>query len=385
VGATHGLAGRAAGEKHFMKTLYGLTPDEIEAFVIAQGLPKYRAAQLMGWIYQKNVLAWDEIRNLPKEMLQKLSENIRLTALQPDEGKKTVAAGTTKFLFKTGDGHFLESVLISRMDATDPEDGEEAIPQGRRETVCVSTQLGCKVQCVFCASGQAKFTRNLTTGEIVEQVARIARMKGKKITNVVFMGMGEPLDNYEATLKAVRILIEPWGFGFGARRVTVSTSGITPKILEFVKAVDGRVRLSVSLHSSIDEVRSTLVPINRRYPLKDLISALRRINQDLKRDITFEYTLIAGVNDSEEEAEGVSIIAKPLRAKINVIPYNPIAEYPHKAPTPEATERFCEQLERRGLHVILRKTVGHDIDAACGQLRLDRERRTERAPRNSSR
>ena len=358
-----------------MKTLYGSTPDEIETFVLAQGLPKFRSVQLLNWIYQKNVLAWDEIKNLTKDMLQKISGEIRLTALEPTEEKKAVAGGPTKFLFKTADGHVLESVLISQKDATDVQEDEEALPQGRRETVCVSTQLGCKVQCAFCASGQGKFTRNLTAGEIVEQVARIARMTGKKITNVVFMGMGEPLDNYEATLKAVRIFIEPWGFGFGARRVTVSTSGITPKILEFVKAVDGRVRLSVSLHSSIDEVRSSLVPINRRYPLKELVSALRRINQDLKRDITFEYTLIAGVNDSEEEAEGVAMIAKPLRAKINVIPYNPIAEFPHKAPTPEATDRFCEQLERRGLHVILRKTVGRDIDAACGQLRLDRSMR----------
>ncbi|OGX13311.1 MAG: 23S rRNA (adenine(2503)-C(2))-methyltransferase [Omnitrophica bacterium RIFOXYB12_FULL_50_7] len=355
-----------------MKALYGSTSDEIETFVIAQGLPKYRAAQILDWIYQKNVLAWDEIKNLPKDALQKLSGEIRLTALEPGEEKKAVAGGPTKFLFKTPDGHFLESVLISQKDAPDSREGEETIPQGRRETVCVSTQLGCKIQCAFCASGQGKFTRNLTAGEIVEQVARISRMTGKKITNVVFMGMGEPLDNYEATLKAVRILIEPWGFAFGARRVTVSTSGITPKILEFVKAVDGRVRLSVSLHSSIDEVRSSLVPINQRYPLKELVSALRRINQDLKREITFEYTLIAGVNDSDEEAEGIAMIAKPLRAKINVIPYNPIAEFPHKAPTPEATERFCDQLERRGLRVTLRQTVGRDIDAACGQLRLDR-------------
>ncbi len=358
-----------------MKTLYGSAPDEIEALVIAQGLPKYRAAQLLNWIYQKNVLAWDEIKNLPKEALQKISEKENLTALEPGEEKKTAAGGSTKFLFKTRDGHLLETVLISQKDAVDAQEDEETMTSGGRETVCVSTQLGCKVQCVFCASGQGKFTRNLTAGEIVEQVARVSRMTGKKITNVVFMGMGEPLDNFEETLKAVRILIEPWGFGFGARRVTVSTSGITPKILEFVKAVDGRVRLSVSLHSSIDEVRSTLVPINRRYPLKDLVSALRRINQDLKRDITFEYTLISGVNDSQEEAEGVAILAKPLRAKINVIPYNPIAEYPHKAPSPEDCERFCESLKDRGLHVTLRKTAGREIDAACGQLRLDRSMR----------
>jgi len=359
-----------------MKTLYGSTPDEIEGLVIAQGLPKYRAVQLLNWIYQKNVLIWDEIKNLPKDATQKLSERVSLTTLEPGEEKKAESGGPTKFLFKTADGHFLESVLISQKDAPGSQENEETISQSRRETVCVSTQLGCKIQCAFCASGQGKFTRNLTAGEIVEQVARIARMTGKKITNVVFMGMGEPLDNFEETLKAVRILIEPWGFAFGARRVTVSTSGITPKILEFVKAVDGRVRLSVSLHSSIDEVRSGLVPINRRYPLKELVSALRRINQDLKREITFEYTLIAGVNDSEEEAEGVSMIAKPLRAKINVIPYNPIAEFPHKAPAPEAAEHFCDQLERRGLRVTLRQTVGRDIEAACGQLRLNRAKRT---------
>jgi 23S rRNA (adenine2503-C2)-methyltransferase len=360
-----------------METLYGSTPEEIESLVIAQGFPKYRATQLLEWIYKKNVLTWDEIRNLPKEMLQRLSEAAHLVTLEPVEEKKAVSGGPEKFLFKTEDGHFLESVLISRTHCHISLSERLKTLPGSRQTVCVSTQLGCKVQCAFCASGQGKFTRNLTAGEIVEQVARISRMTGKKITNVVFMGMGEPLDNFDATLKAVHILIEPWGFAFGARRVTVSTSGIIPKILEFVKAVDGRVRLSVSLHSSIDEVRNSLVPINRRYPLKDLASALRKINQDLKCDITFEYTLIAGLNDTEEEVEGISMIAKPLRAKINVIPYNPIAEFPHKAPTPEAVERFCAELKRRGLHVTLRQALGRDIDAACGQLRLDRVRRAE--------
>jgi 23S rRNA (adenine2503-C2)-methyltransferase len=369
-----------------MNTLYGFNPEEMEALVVSNGLPRYRASQLLDWIYQKNVLAWDEIKNLPKDALQKLSREIRLTALEPVEEKKSAAGGSTKFLFRTSDGHLLESVLIPRKDFLDDEESEDANVKNRRETVCVSTQLGCKIQCVFCASGQGKFIRNLTSGEIVEQVARISRMTAKKITNVVFMGMGEPLDNFDATLKAVRILIEPWGFAFGARRVTVSTSGITPKILEFVKAVDGRVRLSVSLHSSIDEVRSSLVPINRRYPLKELASALRKVNRDLKREITFEYTLIAGVNDSAEEAEGISILARPLKAKINVIPYNPIAEFPHKAPPPEAAERFCAMLKDRGLHVTLRRTAGQEIDAACGQLRLDRmSSRAQRATDNAQR
>ncbi len=352
-----------------MKTLYGATPDEIEAIVLSEGLPKYRASQLSEWIYHKHILTWSEAKNLPQTAIQQLSRKVSLTSLEVSEEKKAAVGGSSKFLFKTVDGHFLESVLIAQKDVADSEEDEEV---GGRQTVCVSTQLGCKVRCAFCASGRSPFIRNLTAGEIVEQVARIARITGRKITNVVFMGMGEPLDNFDATLKAVRILIEPWGFAFSARRITVSTSGLTPKILDFVKAVDGRVRLSVSLHSSIDDVRSTLVPINRRYPLKDLASALRKINQDLKREITFEYTLIPEVNDSTEEAEGVAIIAKPLHAKINVIPYNPIAEFPHKAPTLEQAERFCGELERRGLRVMLRRTEGRDIDAACGQLRLDR-------------
>ncbi|HOW87220.1 MAG TPA: 23S rRNA (adenine(2503)-C(2))-methyltransferase RlmN [Candidatus Omnitrophota bacterium] len=347
-----------------MKTLYGLTDKEVLELVGSLGLPKYRAAQLLGWVYQKNALAWEEIKNLPKAALQELSKVTALVSLEPFEEKRSADGSSVKFLFKTRDGHLLESVLISNKD---------------RQTVCVSTQLGCKIRCAFCASGQGGFVRDLTAGEIVEQVARVSRMTGKKITNVVFMGMGEPLDNFDATFKAVHILIEPWGFAFGARRVTVSTSGIVPKILDFVKSVDGRVRLSVSLHSSIEEVRTKLVPINKRYPLKELLSALRKVNQGLKREITFEYTLIAGVNDSDEEAEGVAMLARPLHAKINIIPYNPVAEFDHKAPSPEAAEHFCAHLKKLGLHVTLRQTEGKEIDAACGQLRLDRAQSAERS------
>lgn len=339
----------------------GLDLPECEKVVTSLGFPRYRAAQLLSGIYQKNLRDWNQIPGLPQNFRDTLSEKYVLTVLRSEEARG-MNKGSQKFLFETRDRHFLESVLISQKD---------------RQTVCVSTQLGCKVKCAFCASGKGPFLRNLTAGEIVEQVLEIARQTGRKITNVVFMGMGEPLDNFEATLKAVRILTEPWGFGLGARRVTVSTAGITPKILEFVKRVDGRVRLSVSLHSSQEEVRSELVPINRRYSLKDLTATLKKINRDLKREITFEYTLIGGVNDSEEEALGVAAIAKPLRAKINIIPYNPVREYGHKPPAAAAVQRFCRLLEKQGLRVMLRQTAGQDIDAACGQLRLDREKRTE--------
>lgn len=340
-----------------MKALCGLDLGEIETIVKNHGFPLYRAKQLLDWLYKKQAVLWKELKNLPKEFCETLSKQYTLTSLELIEAWPDPSGATTKFLFKTHDGHWLESVLISQKD---------------RETVCVSTQLGCKIKCAFCASGQGPFFRNLDAGEIVEQVIRIARETGKKITNVVFMGMGEPLDNFDATLKAVRILIEPWGFAMSARRVTVSTSGITPKILAFVKSVDGRVRLSVSLHSSKEEVRSKLVPINRRYSLKELVATLRKINQELKREITFEYTLIDGINDSEEEIRGVIGIAKPLRAKINVIPYNPVREFGSGRPSDEKVDRFCEALERGGLKVMVRKTAGQDIDAACGQLRLDR-------------
>ncbi len=344
-----------------MESIYGLDLREIEALVASFGLPKYRATQLLERIYKKNALSWDEVPALPAATRAKIAQKFRLTALRPVE-KLGADAGSSKFLFETEDGHLLESVLIS---------------QKGRETVCVSTQLGCKVKCVFCASGKGPFIRNLSAGEIVEQVARIARQTGRKITNVVFMGMGEPLDNFESTLKAVRLLTEPWGFALGARRVTVSTAGITPKILEFVRLVDGRVRLSVSLHSSKEEVRSELVPINRRYSLKELVAVLKKINRDLKREITFEYTLIEGVNDSGEEALGVAAIAKPLKAKVNIIPYNPVSEFGHKPPSAQTVQNFCRTLEKKGVRVMLRQTAGQEIDAACGQLRLDRARRTE--------
>lgn len=193
-----------------------------------------------------------------------------------------------------------------------------------------------------------------------------------KITNIVFMGMGEPLDNYEATMRAVEILTAEWGFGLGGRRITVSTSGLTPRIEQFVRDSRGRVRLSISLHSSSQETRSRLVPINKKYRLDELIQTLEKIHRTLKREITFEYTLIDGVNDSIQEARGVARIASRLGAKVNIIPYNPIREMDYKTPSRERVESFRKLLEEKHVRVIVRQTAGRDIDAACGQLRLDR-------------
>jgi len=335
------------------KSLYGLNPEEIQDFLKPLNLPSYRAEQLLDWLYKKNITSWDEASNLPRE----IAETFSLTTLKPEEGGE--GKESKKFLFRTHDNHLLESVLISQSD---------------RETICLSTQLGCKIGCPFCASGKGPFDRDLTAGEIVEQVVWIKRLTGKKITNIVYMGMGEPLDNFEATMKSLEILTEDWGFGMGGRRITVSTSGITHRILEFVEKMGGRVRLSVSLHSSKPEVRDELVPINRRYTLKDLIETLEKVHRELKRDITFEYTLLQDINDSEEEAKGVAKIAKSLQAKVNLIPYNPIAEADYKRPTEARIKAFAKILESSGVKTMVRQTAGREIDAACGQLRLDRSK-----------
>ena len=310
------------------------------------------------------------MKNLPKKLLGKLSESSLVSVLKLRETPKSNDQSSQKYLFETQDGHFLESVLIV---------------QGGRNTVCVSTQLGCKMKCSFCASGMGKFVRNLTAGEIIEQVSRVARTLSplevgngrdrslQAITNVVFMGMGEPLDNYDATLRAIKILMADWGFGLGGRRITVSTCGIIPKIEQFVKDVDGRVRLSISLHSSQQTVRNELVPINKRYNLDDLMSALEQLYRKLKREITFEYTLIQGMNNSPEAASGLARLANRIHAKVNIIPYNPVREADYQSPTPAQVKTFCALLEKKGVRVTVRQTAGRDINAACGQLRLDLE------------
>ncbi len=338
-------------------SLYGLELKEAEELFKAWGEPAYRARQIAEWLYHRHAGRWEEISNLPKPLLEKLKSVFQLKSLNLKDKIRAPQGQSAKFLFETSDRHLLESVLISQ--------------QGR-ETVCVSTQLGCKMKCVFCASGKS-FNRNLTSGEIVEQVAWIEKALGKRVSNVVYMGMGEPLDNFEATLKSLRILQADWGFALGARRITVSTVGIIPKIEEFVKKMGGRVRLSISLHTSDEKRRSELVPINRRYSLAHLVKTLREIGRKLKREITFEYTLLEGVNDMPEEAKGVLRIAKPLRAKVNLIPYNPIREADFRRPSRDRIETFRKILQKGGVPVTVRQTAGREINAACGQLRLDRE------------
>ncbi len=330
---------------------------ELQLFLESLKIQKYRADQILDWLHKKHVMDFSEMKNISKELQDVLAQQARVYTLTLIEVPESKDHESLKYLMKTEDGHLLESVLIA---------------QGGRQTVCVSTQLGCRIRCSFCASGKGKFGRNLTAGEIVEQVSVISRHQKKQVTNVVFMGMGEPLDNYEATMKAIEILTADWGFELGGRRITVSTSGITPMVEKFVHDSRGRVRLSVSLHSSDQETRSKLVPINKKYQLSDLIQTLEKIHKVLRREITFEYTLIDGVNDSPAEARGVGKIASRLGAKVNLIPYNPIREMDYKTPSNERLESFRKLLVGKNVRVTVRQTAGRDIDAACGQLRLDR-------------
>ncbi len=338
--------------------LRSLDYKELAAFLKSFNLPRFRTDQILDWLHKKNVLGFSEMKNLSPTLQNKLSESSEVSVLSLQEVPESKNHESSKYLMKTQDGHLLESVLIS---------------QSGRRTVCVSTQLGCRIRCSFCASGKGKFGRNLSAGEIVEQVSQISRHIKEPVSNIVFMGMGEPLDNYEATMRAIEILTENWGFDLGGRRITVSTSGLTPMIEKFVHDSRGRVRLSISLHSSDQETRSYLVPINRKYKLDELIQMLEKIHKTLKREITFEYTLIQGINDSAKEAQGVGRIAARLGAKVNLIPYNPIREMDYKSPAPAQVELFRQSLEKKNVHVTVRQTAGRDIDAACGQLRLDRE------------
>lgn len=337
--------------------LRNLNQAELIEFLAKFKIPRFRAVQILDWLYKKSAVDITEMKNLPADVKKLLSEHAKASVLTTVEVPESKNHESFKYLMKTEDGHLLESVLIA---------------QSGRSTVCVSTQLGCRMNCSFCASGKGKFGRHLTAGEIVEQVSLISRHRQTPVSNIVFMGMGEPLDNYEATMKAIEILMADWGFGLGGRRITVSTSGLTPMIERFVQDARGRVRLSISLHSSKQNTRSELVPISKKYKLAELIQMLDKIHKTLKREITFEYTLIGNVNDSDEEARGVARIAVRLGAKVNIIPYNPIREMSYQTPAKERIEHFRNLLEEKRVRVTVRQTAGRDIDAACGQLRLDR-------------
>lgn len=318
----------------------------------AAGEKAYRSGQLWNWLHVKQVLSWDEMKNLPVPFRERLAGAFEI---EPVKALKVQgqAPETRKILVGLRDGECVEEVLI---------------PARERRTLCVSSQVGCRFACAFCASGQGGFGRNLEAGEIVGQVLLGSREYGDRPTNIVYMGMGEPFDNYDAVLKSIRIINDGQGINIGARHITISTSGVIPGI-ERMAGEGFQVELSVSLHAPDDALRDKLMPVNRRYPIAQLIEACARYVAATKRIITFEYTLIRGVNDSRAQAVALASLARRLPSKINLIPLSPVEGFEGLPPADGTIDMFIDVLAKAGVTSMVRASKGTNISAACGQLR----------------
>ncbi len=345
-----------------MKTgIKSLRLDELQQLM----QPAFRAQQIADWLYRKRARSFEEMTDLPRPLREQLAAQFdpgNLEAVRVLGSRDT----TQKFLFRLSDGNLIESVLIPASPALYGSRSD-------RRTICVSTQVGCAYGCKFCASGLEGWKRNLRADEIVDQLVAVERESGERIDNVVFMGMGEPLANYENLLRSIGIINAPWGLGIGARHITVSTSGLAPQIRKL--AEQGlQIRLAVSLHGATDEVRDRIMPVNKKYPLAVLFDACRYYTQRKKQRITFEYILIAGINDSDRQADELTRHAREFQAKINLIPYNTVEDLTWNRPSQRRQEAFLAILRRKGVAATLRREKGGDIAAACGQLRLQTQR-----------
>jgi 23S rRNA (adenine2503-C2)-methyltransferase len=344
-----------------------LTRDELASELEKLGQPGFRAAQLCRWIYLSRAKTLEEMTDLPAALRTTFSGRFALRPLT--QVKETGSKDTTrKFLFRLRDEQMIETVLIPASPALY---GERA----NRRTICISSQVGCAYGCKFCASGLDGLKRNLTAGEIVAQFLAVEELSGEDISNIVFMGMGEPFANYENLMRAIGILNAPWGIGLGARNMTVSTSGLVPRIREFADQ-PLQIRLAISLHGATDDVRGKIMPVNRKYPLSELLDACEYYSSRKHRHLSFEYILIRGINDTDEQALALAAHARRLRAKVNLIPYNTVVGLDWQRPTQSVQKRFLDLLRARDIPATLRREKGHDIAAACGQLRLQHASRS---------
>ena len=333
--------------------LKGLASRELADFMTAMGQKPYRARQLASWIFGKGACQFAQMTDFSAELREKLGQAARITCLQLIDSQ-TSADGTTKYLFGLADGASVESVYI---------------PDENRRTLCVSTQVGCKLGCAFCLTGAAGFTRDLQPAEIVDQVLRArALAPDGRVTNIVLMGMGEPLDNFDNTLAAIKILTDPEYGIIGARKITLSTAGLAPGIARLAREFS-KVKLAVSLNSATDSVRERIMPVNKKYPLAELARALEEFPLPRGRRITLEYVLLEGVNDSQADAERLGRFAKRFPSKINLIPFNPAPGINFGRPSDQKVEMFKKWLFEMDIPAFIRKSKGQDILAACGQLR----------------
>lgn len=356
------------------KSLLGESLESFESEILAADFPKYRAKQVFDWIFKKRISDWDSMKNLPKAFLEWLRANyvIDPTKILLDKQSNDV---TQKFLIQLEDKRLIETVLIRA-----PQEGVGL--DKSRKTVCVSIQVGCAYGCKFCASGLAGFKRNLFASEVIAQLIHMSRIDSPKLEhssnesvsfdNIVFMGMGEPLANYNELVNVLKIMNASWGLNIGARRITVSTSGLAPEIEKL--ADEGlSIRLAISLHGATNEVRNQIMPINKRYPLEVLIPAIEKFREKHGRMVTLEFILIDGVNDSLEQAKALVKIAKRLHAHVNCIPYNKVEGLAWKRPSITRQNKFVQILKDANVSVTIRREKGHSINAACGQLRLKKE------------
>ncbi|MFA5264740.1 MAG: 23S rRNA (adenine(2503)-C(2))-methyltransferase RlmN [Opitutaceae bacterium] len=355
--------------------LAGETLESLTERLVASGEPGFRAKQILEWIYKKRARSWEDMSNLPKRLRTWLAETFDLEPVSLVLGKQSMDV-TDKLLLELRDRSLIETVIIRA-----PQDGVGL--EHSRKTICISTQVGCAMGCVFCASGLDGLKRDLSAGEIVAQLLQVcyredartprARAELASFDNIVVMGMGEPLANYDALIRALTIVNAEWGLGFGARRITVSTSGLVPKILKLAEESLG-IRLALSLHGATDEVRQKIMPVNKAYPLAELLPAVKTFGEKHGRMITLEFILIEDVNDSLDQAERLRDIAIDLHAHVNLIPYNTVEGLAWKRPSMNRQMRFVSVLEAARVSVTLRREKGQDIDAACGQLRLKTEK-----------
>ena len=333
-----------------MNNFYDLTLKELEAKIAALGKEKYRSRQLFKWIYNKNTFDFGEMSNIPKSLRVILADMFKIDQLEIKE-VSTSRDGSMKFGFIGEDGSLIESVLI---------------PEKERNTLCVSSQLGCRMGCKFCVTGKIGFIRNLTVSEIIGQLMGAKQHLGhRKITNIVFMGMGEPIDNLDNLLHALEILKDPMGLDFSHRKITLSSAGLTGGL----KTIGPKVAsIAISLNAADDKTRSYLMPINRLYPIGEIINFVRNFEGDKRTRITFEYVLIRDINDSPADAKLLGEILKGLKCKINLIPYNESPYIDFKAPSDKTVEQFHAYLLGKHFTVIVRDSRGRDINGACGQL-----------------
>ncbi len=335
-----------------MKSIYGVTFEDLQQFMLENTEKKYRASQVFDWLYKKKVTSFEEMTNLSPSVLELLKTNFELTALKKIVESKSTD-GTVKYLYGLEDMNLIESVVMSH---------------NYGYSICVTSQVGCNMGCRFCASGVLKKKRNLSAGEIMSQVIESEKAFGQRISHIVVMGIGEPFDNYENLMTFLKNVNNPKGLEIGARHITVSTCGIVPKIIEYADE-KLQINLAISLHAPNNEIRSALMPINKKYPIEDVVKAIKYYINQTNRRITIEYIMIRDLNDQEQHAIELAKLLKGINVYVNLIPYNEVIEAPFKRSRKEDMDKFFQTLKKLKINATLRKEQGHDINAACGQLR----------------